>query len=105
MVIIFLTLVDVRSLMVGGRAGDAPVWPLDENYPRPAAAIDSFAAATAASGVMPNSLNSVAKSADAPKCSSEIARPVLPSQRHHGWDTPASIDTRAVTAAGKTDSM
>ena len=52
--------------------------------------------------VNPNSRNRVAASADAPKWSIPMISPASPTMSRQPWGTPASTETRALTAAGRT---
>ena len=61
-----------------------------------------MAAATTCAAVNPNSRNRVAASADAPKWSIPMISPASPTMSRQPWGTPASTETRALTAAGRT---
>ncbi len=67
--------------------------------------MDSLAAFTTASVVMPNSRYRTSYSALAPKCSIEMLRPWCPTYCFQESEMPASTETRAATASGSTCSL
>src|SRR5205823_1292200 len=62
------------------------------------------ARATTLSAVKPNFSSTTSPGADAPKCSIEMESPSSPTHCFHPSLTPASIETRALTSAGRISS-